>query len=439
MATSDKKLTVSYGTFTCTLEGFDDPIPAMRAAAGYFRDLAADDRHFGAVPPTPDPALLRDMAERATERRVEAEVNDGALKLRQLSDAEDTENAFLDIAETYSGQTVADRLHRIRTIVRRSQDARPIPDEAETVADIDDDDALNGTEADLLASVLRATAATDSAPDDEVVETPAPPAVEEDMAEALADADTDAPTGPPETETAAAPDLTPEPEPAAERRPKSGCPLNPEADVARLMAKAESEFSNGDAMKRRRVISQLRAAVQAARADRTLARNGAEPGEQSAYRDDLSQRLPPAPATDATSVEANAQALAPDAAPVEADAPAPDPVTPLMLRTSERVDTSTESAGFSRFAAEMGAEDLTDMLEAAAAYTAFVEGNHVFSRPDIMKRVAGANPDVTLMPEDALRSFGRLLRQGRIRKLQRGEFTIGETTRFNPAERMAGE
>ena len=91
MDSHSKVMTVSYGTFACTLDGFDDPFTTMQLVAEYFRKLSADDRYFGSEPLQPDASKLHQIAMSANPNRIDAEVADNSVVLRQADviDADD--------------------------------------------------------------------------------------------------------------------------------------------------------------------------------------------------------------------------------------------------------------------------------------------------------------------------------------------------------------
>jgi len=93
MSSSNKVLTVSYGTFSCKLEGFEDPFTTLQKVAEYFRVLAASDRHFGGTPQVPDVDTLQEIAAGTTDSAIAAELSENGVTLRQTEPTQDRDDA----------------------------------------------------------------------------------------------------------------------------------------------------------------------------------------------------------------------------------------------------------------------------------------------------------------------------------------------------------
>ena len=78
MVSSSKILTVSYGTFSCTAEGFEDPLGVVKDTTHFFRGVVREDRFFGAEPPQFDPELAAQLL----QAQLDAEAQGGRLVLR---------------------------------------------------------------------------------------------------------------------------------------------------------------------------------------------------------------------------------------------------------------------------------------------------------------------------------------------------------------------
>ncbi|MEE9428337.1 MAG: hypothetical protein V3V25_09355 [Paracoccaceae bacterium] len=600
MVGPSKILTVSYGTFSCTLEGFDDPFSTMRGIAEYFRDLAADDRYFGAEPPIPDAEMLHRIAESDAKNRVVAHVEDNGVTLRQVENDQDdapmvaagvgastdavANDPFVDepadiVAlnepSQVEAESVAAKLARIRAVVSNDNGATEEDNETmdeeftsspisaafeDTDAIASEDDAVAEESDDFEAEVEPDVVPEDQAevetegeqsedvdaaqssqleeseqasePSDEPVseeeteysqdindntedtsiaefmETATSDETESDEIEAdepenLDDLDgssvtrivkmrradfeaaqeLDGPDGFAEytevTDEEPVSSLSAEDEAelmanletvqrkadAEERAEKEGRALLENQDieasaesVSRILDVTNSELEETEGTRRRSAIAHLKAAVAATRADKFLSkkREKDEEEELNQYRDDLAKVVKPRRPSDSGRTARQAplmlvseqrvyeptQEVASDGAAIQPRRIAAGNLAlsdeEMAAETSDSENMFIENNTFAEFAEEMGASELPDLLEAAAAYSAYVEGNAHFSRPQIMQAVASLKEE-EFTREEGLRSFGLLLRRGKIKKLKRGQFAVAETTRFNPQPRAVGE
>ena len=240
----------------------------------------------------------------------------------------------------------------------------------------------------------------------------------------------------------------------------------PEPDLSRLMAKANSEMEEPQGKGRRSAIAHLRAAVAATRAEKRAGKSGDGKDDTVAYRDDLASvvRAVPGGKTDGTKPAKSgaaplklvaAQRVDTPEQPAQQDsesvqkAPRRVPVRPRRV-SSDQLDreeaaksaapvstNSTTLSGFIDYAKSVGASQLPESTEAAAAYLTYVEGLERFSRPMLMRMAREVNiPQFTR--EEGLRSFGQLLREKKIDKVAGGRFTANAAINFKPRDTKAG-
>ncbi|MCL7405144.1 MAG: hypothetical protein EBR05_00695 [Marivivens sp.] len=249
----------------------------------------------------------------------------------------------------------------------------------------------------------------------------------------------------------------------ADQRARALLDREPEADardMSRIMDRTDEQLRAPETDLRRRTLSHLKAAVAATEAARRMGEPvKSKEDEETDFRSDLSAVVRPTRPTTGGVLPRRAErgndqprterprpaplklvaAQRVDLAPEEA-APA-RPVAPVRPRrvATESVSSidARGSESFADYVEEMGAHSLPDLLEAAAAYTSFVEGHEEFSRPHVMKKVREVLQDDDFNREDGLRVFGTLLREGRISKVRNGRFQVSEGTRFRPEPRAA--
>ena len=216
--------------------------------------------------------------------------------------------------------------------------------------------------------------------------------------------------------------------------------------MGRILQETNSKLDEDEGRGRRNAIAHLRAAVKATEAERDLGGElGADGRDTEVYRDDLHTAVLPRRPAQRQGPHARAEGR---------------PVPPLKLVAEQRVDTPktqepvrprrvrvpapqaeaaqrADTTDFNDYIETVGAQNLGEVLEAAASYMAFIEGQDAFSRPQLMSKLQGTDHAATSR-EDRLRSFGQLLRAGKIRKLGGGQFEASEQIAYRPEKRASG-
>ncbi|MEE2633956.1 chemotaxis protein CheA [Phaeobacter sp. JL2872] len=246
-------------------------------------------------------------------------------------------------------------------------------------------------------------------------------------------------------------------EDVAKKRPAAPSADFPDSDVSRLMDAADAKLDAPETASSRETYGHLRAAVAAAEADRSAGGSAGSENSEDAYRQDLASvvkpRRPvptgarsardrsnasrPAPLKLVAEQRINPSPAAEDSASGTAQATRPVRPRRISVLKDEGSASDATAADFAAYAAERGAVELQDLLEAAAAYMSFVEGRDHFSRPQLMNKVRDAGA-AEFNREDGLRSFGQLLREGKIERSENGRFAATKETGFRPAKRAVG-
>lgn len=133
MDDTTKILTVSYGNFSCHLEGFDDSVETMKTVVSFFHELAGHDRFMDVEPQAPDMETLARLTEDQTGVPVEVDGvgNNVSLRAAPVAAAAD---AIQDADELVVDDVVNDQVEVTDEIVLNTEPQEDIPADDDSVA-----------------------------------------------------------------------------------------------------------------------------------------------------------------------------------------------------------------------------------------------------------------------------------------------------------------
>jgi hypothetical protein len=473
VAGKSKKLTVSYGAFSCSLEGFEDSVDVMKSVTEFIGEIAARNPQFGTAPaplptsPLPAPAEPYRIPKLQREHQLERDVS------ATQGDPCDKNMTHQDEA---AGST---------STLAPLKEATPTPEQVTTAAAPSDTagqmapDAQLTRIADAVARSLHGgTGHNSTSPDTPSTDAQFkrhPPALTPLL---LTQPDESAPIASPQTARnvdGAAPEgarassgQTPPPDaplPSVAQGRKDARPLPDDPDrstqcqaatlesdtyqeqerVDRLHTQADTQFEGADGRRRRSAVAHLKAAVMATKAEQKL--DQTDHGDPlSAYRSDLASHVGTSHVEGQTADETvTAPLVLFSEQRVDGQDQQYNRSSPAQLAAMEthnrmpdpplRIQSTRKPESFIVFSTKSGASSFEEILECAAAYIVIVEGRQIFSHPEIMRLATSFHDNVEITREAGLAAFGNLLRKGAIQQASRSEFSLSSNSRYFPSRK----
>jgi hypothetical protein len=203
-------------------------------------------------------------------------------------------------------------------------------------------------------------------------------------------------------------------------------------------------------------IAHLKAAVATTQADRELGEDplGLSDDPADAYRQDLSkivadqeeteERPPVLVLVSEQRIDRPAPAASPSEEPLRPRrvaagggvAAAPSTVLePVLLAATLEEDDEDEfadggeffdPADFSEFAQRLGADDLSEVIQAAGVYAAMIECRPHFSPANLLRQIAAAPGLPGFAKEEGMQVFAELVKAGKIERVRQGQYVVTE-------------